>query len=173
MSVRPEQLKGFGELPGSDEEPWDLLLSTTATDEQTALQALAERLGVPFDPEPRPSETAERFYEVIPASAARHHHFSGLWSDGRIMKVATAQPLQPSTFAMLERALGMPVEIVLAPRGAVTNLVNRGYEQRQDLVTEIVEDLPSTRRRSSRPPARSRRRRTCSSSRGRRPSSAS
>ena len=142
VPVRPEQLKGFGELPGADEEPWDLLLSTTATDEHTALQALAERLGVPFEPEPRPSETAERFYEVIPASAARHHHFSGLWSDGRIMKIATAQPLQPSTFAMLERALGMPVEIILAPRAAVTNLVNRGYEQRQDLVTEIVEDLP-------------------------------
>jgi len=142
MPLRPEQLRGFGDLPGADEEPWDLLLSTTATDEHTALQSLAERLGVPFDPEPRPSETAERFYELIPASAARHHHFSGLWSDGRIMKIATAQPLQPSTFAMLERALGMPVEIVLAPRAAVTNLVNRGYEQRQDLVTEIVEDLP-------------------------------
>jgi len=48
----------------------------------------------------------------------------------------------PSTFAMLERTLSMPVEIVLSPRAAVTNLINRGYEQRQDLVTEIVEDIP-------------------------------
>ncbi|XOV77117.1 MAG: GspE/PulE family protein [Phycisphaerales bacterium] len=43
---------------------------------------------------------------------------------------------------MLERVLGMPVEIVLSPRAAVGDLINRGYEQKQDLVTEIVEDIP-------------------------------
>ncbi len=142
LNIRPETLKGFGELPGADEEPWDMLISSTAIDEYAALQTLAKRLGIEYDAEPKPSDSAERFYELVPASAARHHHFGGLWSDGKSMKIATAQPLQPSTFAMLERSLGMPVQIVLAPRAAVTNLINRGYEQRQDLVTEIVEDLP-------------------------------
>jgi len=142
LNIRPEHLKGFGDLPGADEEPWDLLLSSTATDEYVALQALAEHLGILYEPEPRPSDTSERFYELVPASAARRHHFGGLFSDGKVMKIATAQPLQPSTFAMLERTLSMPVEIVLSPRAAVTNLINRGYEQRQDLVTEIVEDIP-------------------------------
>ena len=33
-------------------------------------------------------------------------------------------------------------ERVLAPRGAVANLINRGYEQRGDLVTEIIDEMP-------------------------------
>jgi general secretion pathway protein E len=36
----------------------------------------------------------------------------------------------------------MPIRLVLSPRGAVGNLINRGYEQRQDLVTEIIEEMP-------------------------------
>jgi hypothetical protein len=31
---------------------------------------------------------------------------------------------------------------VLAPRAAVASLINRGYEQRGDLVEEIVEEMP-------------------------------
>ncbi|MCC6970014.1 MAG: Flp pilus assembly complex ATPase component TadA [Phycisphaerales bacterium] len=45
-------------------------------------------------------------------------------------------------FSMIEDALGMPVRLTLAPRAGVANLLNRGYEQRQDLVTEIVEEMP-------------------------------
>jgi general secretion pathway protein E len=36
----------------------------------------------------------------------------------------------------------MPVRCVLSPRGGVANLLNRGYEQRQDLVTQIIEEMP-------------------------------
>jgi general secretion pathway protein E len=142
MPVRPEQLATLPGLPGADEEPWDVLLSTTATDEHTALEGLAKRLGVPYDPEPKPSESAERFYERVPPAAARRHQVAGLRSDGNVMVVATAQPMQPAVFAMLERLLEMPISLTLAPRAAVGNLINRGFEQRQDLVTEIVEDMP-------------------------------
>ena len=31
---------------------------------------------------------------------------------------------------------------MLSPRAGVGNLLNRGYEQRQDLVTEIIEEMP-------------------------------
>ncbi|MBL0927399.1 MAG: type II/IV secretion system protein [Phycisphaerales bacterium] len=142
LPVKPEQLDRFGELPGADEEPWDLLLSQTATDEQTALEALSRHYGLPFDPDPKAAESAERFYERVPAAAARRHQVAGLRTDGRRMTVATSQPMQPGAFSMLERLLGVPVDLVLAPRAAVGNLINRGYEQRQDLVTEIVEDIP-------------------------------
>ena len=36
----------------------------------------------------------------------------------------------------------MPLRCVLSPRAGVANLINRGYEQRQDLVTEIIEEMP-------------------------------
>ncbi len=142
--LRPpvEQLRRLSDLPGAEDEPWDLLLSTSATDEVTALAGLAKRFGIPFQAEPKLHDSAERFYEQVPASAARRHQIAGLRTEGHAMQVATAQPMQPAVFAMVERLLGMPVEVVLSPRVAVGNLINRGYEQRQDLVTEIVEDIP-------------------------------
>jgi len=142
IGVKADHIRRLPEVPGADEEPWDVILTQAAVDEHAALSALAKKFGLPFEEEPRGHESAERFYEAVPAAAARRHQVAGLRSDGRVMVVATSQPLQPAAFTMLERLLGMPVELVLAPRGAVGNLINRGYEQRQDLVTEIVEDLP-------------------------------
>jgi general secretion pathway protein E len=142
LPVQAQHLRAFPEMPGADEEPWDVLMGSIATDEQSALQAIGERFSLPFEAEPRLEESAERFYERVPASAARRHHVAGLRSDGHRMVVATAQPLQPAIFATLERTLEMPIDMVLSPRAAVGNLINRGYEQRQDLVTEIVEDMP-------------------------------
>ena len=142
MPLRAEQMRRFAETPASAEDPWDVLLSTSATDEHAALEALSRRYGVPFDVEPRASESAERFYAAVPPAAARRHQVAGLRTDGHTMVVATSQPLQPGAFGLLEKLLGMPLEIVLAPRAAVGNLINRGYEAKQDLVTEIVEDLP-------------------------------
>lgn len=142
LPVRPEQLRGFGELPGTDEEPWDALISTIGVEEQAALEMLAKRFGLAFEAEPKLQDSAERFYERVPPSAARRHLMAGLSSDGRTMRIATSQPMQPDAFAHVERAVGMPIEVVLTPRAQVANLINRGYEQRQDLVTEIVEDIP-------------------------------
>jgi general secretion pathway protein E len=142
LEVKPEQLRSFPQLPGSDEEPWDVLLSMLALDEHTGLAKLAERTGLALELEPKLQESAARFYEAIPGNMARERLVAGLASDGHIMTVATAQPMQPALFTLLEDKLGMPVRLVLAPRAAVVNLINRGYEQKQDLVTEIVEEMP-------------------------------
>ena len=137
-----EALRAFREMPGSDAEPWDMLISAMATDEQSSLKLLAERTGLPYVAEPRLSESALRFYELVPPNVARERHVGGVESDGRTMTVATAQPMQPAFFAQLEDHLSMPIRLVLTPRGMVQSLVNRGYEQRQDLVTEIIEEMP-------------------------------
>ncbi len=142
LRIPADQLRRFPTEPGSDEDPWDVLLSMLALDEQTALTRLAERTGLRFVAEPKRQESAGRFYETIPAGVARRHHLAGIESDGRTMTVATAQPMQPAVFSTIEERLAMPVRLVLSPRGAVANLINRGYEQQQDLVTEIIEELP-------------------------------
>jgi len=146
LRLSAEHLRTFAEAPGSDDEPWDVVLSLLATDEQRALEMLSERTGLPFFSEPRLEESAVRFYELVPPDIAREHHLAGLEQVGNpnspVMVVATAQPMQPSVFQMLEERLGMPVRLVLCPRGAVAGLINRGYEQQGDLVTEIVDEMP-------------------------------
>ena len=141
-----EQLEQLSKQPGADEEPWDVLLQLLALDEQTALKLLAERVGIPFETEPRLDESASVFYESVPGSIARRHHIAGIRAEGagsaRVVTVATAQPMQPTVFTLLERRLGCAVKLVFSPRGSVASLLNRGYEARQDLVTEIIEEMP-------------------------------
>jgi general secretion pathway protein E len=142
LPLTPEQIRQFPLVEGSDVEPWDVLLSMLALDEHQGLELLAKRTGLRFVGEPALQESASRFYELVPSEVARARLVAGLESDGSAMYVATAQPMQPAVFTMLEDMLGMPVRLVFAPRAGVANLINRGYEQRQDLVTEIIEELP-------------------------------
>jgi general secretion pathway protein E len=142
LKVRPDQLRRFPLQEGSDSEPWDVLLSMLALDEHHALELLAQRTGLRFLPEPRLVESAARFYEIVEPDFARQHQVAGLESDGHVMTVVTSQPMQPAVLSLLEDRLQMPIVLGLSPRGAVASLINRGYEQRQDLVTEIVEEMP-------------------------------
>jgi len=142
LKITAEQVRQFPAIEGSDAEPWDTLLGMLAVDEHQALELLSERTGLRYVPEPRLHESAGKFYEVVSPDVSRQHHIAGLESDGVSMTVVTAQPMSPAVFTLLEDMLGMPLQIALAPRAGVANLINRGFEQRQDLVTEIVEDIP-------------------------------
>ncbi len=142
VRLSPDQLAAFREAPGSDIEPWDVMLSLLAMDEQQALAKLAERSGARFVGEPRLAESSSAFYERVPAELARRQQVGGVSSENGVMTVATSRPLHPAVFNLLEDHLEMPVRLVLSPRGAVASLINRGYEQRGDLVTEIIEEMP-------------------------------
>lgn len=142
LRLMPDQLRQFARADGTDEAPWEALLSMLAIDEHKALELLAQRTGLRYIAEPRLQESAGRFYEVVPPDVARRHHVAGLESDGAVMTIATANPMQPAVYAMLEEMLGSPITVTLSPSAGVANLINRGYERRQDLVTEIIEEMP-------------------------------
>ena len=142
LPVRADQIAEFRNMPGADEEPWDVLLSSMGMEEHTALQRLAARCGLQYEAEPTAHVSSEVFYDRVPVNVARRHQIAGLSCEHNVLTVASAQPMQPAMFASLERMVGMPIRLVLAPRAQVGNLINRGYEQRQDLVEEIVEDMP-------------------------------
>ncbi len=142
IRLAPEQLAQFPRLEGSDEEPWEVLMGLLALDEHQALDLLSKRTGVPFVAEPRLQDSASRFYEVVPLDVARQFHVAAIDTVGHAFTLATAQPMLPAVFTMLEEMLDAPIRLVFSPRGGVANLINRGYERRQDLVTEIIEEMP-------------------------------
>lgn len=137
-----DQLKVFASIDGSDDEPWDVMLQSLALDESSALKLLSERTGLAYEQDPKLTDSASRFYELINPTKARSVQVACIERDGPVFVIATSRPMQPSVFTMLEDELDAPIRIVLSPRAAVANLINRGYEQRGDLVTEIVEDIP-------------------------------
>ena len=142
LPMDADRLETFARVDGSDEAPWDVMLQTLAMDEHQALTKLADRTGLRFIAEPKMAESSSVFYEEVPPGFARAHSLAGLSSDGHAVVVATSQPMQPSVVSMLEDMLAMPVRLVLSPRGAVASLINRGFEQRGDLVTEIIDEMP-------------------------------
>ena len=142
IKLSGDQLRAFASIEGSEDEPWDVMLQTLAIDESSALKLLASRTGLGFIAEPKLNESSSRFYELIDQNDARASSVACYeYNDGAFV-IATSRPLQPSVMSMLEDTLDAPITIVLVPRAAVASLINRGYEQRGDLVTEIVEDMP-------------------------------
>src|SRR5690606_38448482 len=111
-------------------------------DETSALRMLAQRTGLEFRADPRLTESASRFYEVVDPDDARAASVACITHEHGAFVIATSRPMQPSVITMLEDTLDAPITLVLSTRGAVASLINRGYEQRGDLVTEIVEDIP-------------------------------
>ncbi len=142
FSLSKEQLKAFASIEGSEDEPWDILLQTLAMDEISALKLLSQRTGLRFVQEPRFNESSSRYYELIDPDDARASSVACYEHANGAFVLATSRPMQPSALSMLEDTLDAPITVVLTPRGAVASLINRGYEQRGDLVTEIVEDIP-------------------------------
>ncbi len=149
LRLSADQVRDFRAMEGSDEEPWDSLLSLLAMDEHEGLELLSKRTGLPYVGEPKLQESASRFYELVPGDVARQFHIAGIEEEpaypgaaSAVMVCATAQPLSPAAFTIIEDYLGGPIRLVLSPRAGVANLINRGYEQRQDLVTEIIEEMP-------------------------------
>jgi len=140
LKLSGDQLRAFASIEGSDDEPWDVMLQTLALDESSALKLLAERTGLDYIAEPKLQESSSRFYELIDPERARAAQVACIEREGAVFVVATSRPMQPSVLSMLEDELDAPIRLVLSP--PVANLINRGYEQRGDLVTEIVEDIP-------------------------------
>ena len=146
LKLSGDQLKAFASIDGSDDEPWDVMLQSLALDESSALKLLSERTGLQYEQDPKLTESASRFYELIDPIKAGSVQVACVERDGPVFVIATSRPMQPSVFSMLEDELDAPIRMVLSPRAAVANLINRGYEQRGDLVTEIVEDIPYRKR---------------------------
>ncbi|MCR9075936.1 MAG: GspE/PulE family protein [bacterium] len=142
LKLSGDQLRAFASIPGSDDEPWDVLLQTMALDETSALKLLAQRTGLEYIAEPKLSESSSRFYELVDQEDARAQSVACFERRDGVYMIATSRPMQPSVLTMLEDVLDAPINVVLVPRAAVASMINRGFEQRGDLVTEIVEDIP-------------------------------
>ncbi len=142
LRLSGDQLRAFASIEGSDDEPWDVMLQTLALDESSALKLLAGRTGLGFIAEPKLNESSSRFYELVDQEDARASSVACYEHKDGAFVIATSRPLQPSVLSMLEDTLDSPITVMLVPRAAVASLINRGYEQRGDLVTEIVEDIP-------------------------------
>ena len=87
------------------------------------------------------SQVPDEFIDLVPQQFARNYTLVGLESDGGIMRVATCNPLDVYPLDDLASMIDMEVEPVMAPRQEITNLVNRAYRGRNEVVDEVIDDI--------------------------------
>ncbi|RME87458.1 MAG: type II secretion system protein GspE [Planctomycetota bacterium] len=98
--------------------------------EERLLEILADSLHYPYLPTLQNVNTfAEGFLEKVPHTFARLHHLCAFAKDGGSYLVLTSDPLDLHPLDELSFFLQAPLEIVLAPRHEIDNLLNRLYSQ--------------------------------------------
>lgn len=81
------------------------------------------------------------FVDKVPVQFARSYNLVALsLADGR-MRVATCQPFETNSIDDLSTMLAVEPEPVLAPRVEITNLINKAYKQKADVVEEALDNL--------------------------------
>ena len=109
--------------------------------EEEVLRHFSEVLGLEYRVALHGKDVPVEFKEKVPAMFARRHGLVGVGTDNGTMIVATCNPLAAYPLEDVEKRLGQPVRQVVAPRSEVAGAIDSAYEDRMDVVDEIVEEL--------------------------------
>lgn len=83
----------------------------------------------------------QSFVDRVPVQFARHHNLIAIDAVNDTVRVASCSPLDTHPIDDLSVMLDRIVEPVLAPRAEITALINRVYQQKVDVVDEMLDDL--------------------------------
>ena len=109
--------------------------------EMDSLRAFGDVLGMEVTERLTSVVVPPAFVDRVPVQFARSYNLCALsLEDGR-MRVATCQPFETNAIDDLATMLGVEPEPVLAPRVEITNLINKAYKQKADVVEEALDNL--------------------------------
>jgi len=109
-------------------------------DEQEAVreaQALAEKLGLPFDPLDEFHVDGDLF-RTIPVETMIHYEFLPISSDGPVLKIVMADPSNVVDLNELELALAKPLDVTVGPRKRIADILEKS-ESTQQVLDEATE----------------------------------
>jgi general secretion pathway protein E len=101
----------------------------------------AKAAGVEYRESLADVKVPELFVDQIPQQFARNYTVIGLVNDGAVMHVATCNPLDVYPLDDMASMIDLEVEAVIAPRSEITNLINRAYRGKNEVVDEVIDDL--------------------------------
>jgi type IV pilus assembly protein PilB len=100
-------------------------------------QALAARLGLPFDPLDEFHVDVDLF-RTIPVETMLHYQFLPMASDGEVLRVVMADPSNVVGLNELELALARPLEVTVGPRQRIADILEKS-ESTQRVLDEATE----------------------------------
>ena len=101
----------------------------------------SQRLGVPYLDSLASVRVPDAFTERVPQQFARNYTICAVEYGETSIKVATCNPLDVFPLDDVAAQLNLEVEPVLAPRQEITNLINRAYRTKDDVVDSVIDDL--------------------------------
>ncbi|MCX7895913.1 MAG: GspE/PulE family protein [Thermoanaerobaculum sp.] len=112
---------------------------TPPEDEVTKAQALAERLGLPFE-DLSTFRVDPELLRHIPIEVMLRYQFVPLAREGEVVVVAMADPSDVLMVDEVELALGSPVEVRVAPKNRIAEILEKS-ESTQRVLDEATEDF--------------------------------
>ncbi len=118
-----------------------IILKKGYLSEEEVLRLFADALGYRFRADLEGVKVPAVFSERVPIEFARNYSLIGIEEQSGLMQVATSSPFDLYPMDDLASLLGLEVEPVFVPRIAITNLVNKAYRNKADMVDEAIETI--------------------------------
>ncbi len=118
-----------------------VLLQKGYLTEADILRVFARALGVPVVESLGDEQVPAEFVNRVPVNFARNYGLVAIARENGTVRVATASPLDTYPLDELAGMLGCGVDPVLAPRTEITNLINKAYKRKADMVDEALDTL--------------------------------
>jgi len=138
------ELRKLRDQAAATGQSYDRLLLQRGADDDAVLRAFARHLDLEFRARLEGIQVPPIFIERVPLAFARAHDMIAVGREGETLVVATAHPLDVHPQDDLTAMLPGEVRFLLAPRGEITNLVNRAFRHKADGVEEALGDLEDT-----------------------------
>jgi general secretion pathway protein E len=98
-------------------------------------------MGLPLLESLGDTQVPAEFVNRVPVNFARNYGLVAIDRVNGTVRVATASPLDTYPLDDLASMLGCQVDPVLAPRTEITNLINKAYKRKADMVDEALDTL--------------------------------
>ena len=118
-----------------------VLLQKGYLTESDILRVFSRASGLPFVESLGNAQVPAEFVNRVPVNFARNYGLVALERENGTMRVATASPLDTNPLDDLASMMGCQVDPVLAPRTEITNLINKAYKRKADMVDEALDTL--------------------------------
>ncbi|MHC4923883.1 MAG: GspE/PulE family protein, partial [Planctomycetota bacterium] len=118
-----------------------VLLQKGFLTEGDTLRVFSKALRLPMLESLQSENVPAEFVNRVPVHFARNYLLVAVERENGTMKVATANPLDTYPMDDLASMMGCEVDPVLAPRTEITNLINKAYKRKADMVDEALDTL--------------------------------
>ena len=119
----------------------DVLVATGAAQEEDILAALAKEMGMDtrdaIDPQSVPADLIDK----VPITFARQHRVLPIATEGDLVVVALADPMDLAPLDDLRTLLGTPVEPVAVPADRIEDAINRVYERKTEAALDEAKEV--------------------------------